>query len=62
MENKPIIDRVNYEIRRYSELAKRMDELSHEYGLNAKYQEAKDAEIKRNCYNQFVKDLKNLIS
>lgn len=62
MGNKPIVDRVNYEIKRYSELAARMDELMHEYGLDEKYQAFREAEIKRNCYNQFVKDLKNLIS
>lgn len=59
---KPLIDRVNYEIKRYNELAKRMDELLNEKNLEADYSAAREVEIKRNCYNQFVKDLKNLIS
>lgn len=59
---KPLIDRVNYEIKRYNELAKRMDELLNEKNLEADYSAAREVEIKRNCYNQFIKDLKNLIS
>ena len=59
---KPLIDRCKYELRRYSELAKRMDELMHECNLAADYVGAKEAEIKRNCYNRFVNDLKQLVS
>ena len=59
---KPLIDRVKYELRRYTELAKRMDELMHECDLEADYSVAKEAEIKRNCYNRFVNDLKQLVS
>lgn len=59
---KPLIDRVKYDIRRYTELAKRMDELMHEYNLEDDYSGAKEAEIKRNCYNRFVNDLKQLVS
>jgi hypothetical protein len=59
---KPLIDRVKYDLRRYTELAKRMDELMHEYNLEADYSGAREAEIKRNCYNKFVNDLKQLIS
>lgn len=58
---KPLIDRVKYDLRRYTELAKRMDELMHEYNLEANYVDAKEAEIKRNCYNRFVNDLKQLV-
>ena len=57
---KPLIDRCKYELRRYTELAKRMDELMHECNLEADYVGAKEAEIKRNCYNRFVNDLKLL--
>jgi len=59
---KPLIDRVKYDLRRYTELAKRMDELMHECNLEANYVDAKEAEIKRNCYNRFVNDLKQLVS
>ena len=59
---KPLIDRVKYELRRYTELAKRMDELMNECNLEADYSGAKEAEIKRNCYNRFVNDLKQLVS
>jgi hypothetical protein len=59
---KPLINRVKYELRRYTELAKRMDELMHECNLKADYSGAKEAEIKRNCYNRFVNDLKQLAS
>ena len=59
---KPLIDRVKYELRKYTELAKRMDELLDEYNLEAKYDEAREAEIKRNCYNRIVNDLKLLAS
>lgn len=59
---KPLIDRVKYDLRRYTELAKRMDELMHECNLEADYSGAKEAEIKRNCYNRFVNDLKQLVS
>lgn len=59
---KPLIDRCKYELRRYIELAKRMDELMHECNLEADYVGAKEAEIKRNCYNRFVNDLKQLCS
>ena len=59
---KPLIDRVKYELRRYTELAKRMDELMHECNLEADYSVAKEAEIKRDCYNRFVNDLKQLVS
>lgn len=59
---KPLIDRVKYELRRYTELAKRMDELIHECNLEADYSGAKEAEIKRNCYNRFINDLKQLVS
>ena len=59
---KPLIDRVKYDLRRYTELAKRMDELMHECNLEADYTGAKEAEIKRNCYNRFVNDLKQLAS
>jgi hypothetical protein len=59
---KPLIDRCKYELRRYTELAKRMDELMHECNLEADYSGAKEAEIKRNCYNRFVNDLKQLCS
>lgn len=59
---KPLIDRVKYELRRYTELVKRMDELMHECNLEADYSGAKEAEIKRNCYNRFVNDLKQLVS
>ena len=58
---KPLIDRCKYELRRYTELAKRMDELMHECNLEADYTGAKEAEIKRNCYNRFVNDLKQLV-
>jgi len=57
---KPLIDRCKYELRLYTELAKRMDELMHEYDLDANYKGAKEAEIKRNCYNSFVNVLKKL--
>lgn len=59
---KPIIDRVEYDLRRYTELARRMDELMHECILDADFFGAKEAEIKRNCYNRFVNDLKQLVS
>lgn len=59
---KPLIDRVKYDLRRYTELAKRMDELMHECNIEADYSGAKEAEIKRNCYNRFVNDLKQLVS
>lgn len=59
---KPLIDRVKYELRKYTELAKRMDELLDECNLEAKYDEAREAEIKRNCYNKIVNDLKLLAS
>jgi len=59
---KPLIDRIKYELRIYTELAKRMDELMHECNLEADYSGAKEAEIKRNCYNRFVNDLKQLAS
>lgn len=59
---KPLIDRVKYELRRYTELAKRMDELMHECNLEADYSGTKEAEIKRNCYNRFVNNLKQLVS
>ena len=59
---KPLIDRVKYELRRYTELAKRMDELMNECNLEADYLGAKESEIKRNCYNRFVNDLKQLAS
>ena len=59
---KPLIDRVKYDLRRYTELAKRMDELMHECNLESDYSGAKEAEIKRNCYNRFVNDLKQLVS
>ena len=59
---KPLIDRVKYELRKYIELAKRMDELLDECNLEAKYDEAREAEIKRNCYNKIVNDLKLLAS
>lgn len=59
---KPLIDRIKYELRIYTELAKRMDELMHECNLEADYSGAKEAEIKRNCYNRFVNDLKQLVS
>lgn len=57
---KPLIDRVKYELRRYAALAKRMDKLMQKYNLNTDYSGAKEAEIKRNCYNKFVNDLKQL--
>jgi hypothetical protein len=59
---KPLIDRCKYELRRYTELAKRMNELMHECNSEADYSGAKEAEIKRNCYNRFVNDLKQLVS
>lgn len=59
---KPLIDRCKYELRRYTELAKRMNKLMHEYNLDADYVGAKESEIKRNCYNMFVNDLKKLCS
>jgi len=59
---KPLIDRCKYELRRYTELAKRMDELMHECNLQADYVKAKEAEIKKNCYNRFVNDLRQLLS
>ena len=59
---KPLIDRCKYELRRYKELAKRMDELMHECNLEADYVGAKEVEIKRNCYNRFVSDLMQLVS
>jgi hypothetical protein len=59
---KPLIDRCKYELRRYEELAKRMDELMHEFNLEEDYTLAKEAEIRRNCYNRFVNDLKQLVS
>jgi hypothetical protein len=59
---KPLIDRCKYELRKYTELAKRMDELMYEYELEADFNRAKEAEIKRNCYNRFVNDLKQLCS
>ena len=59
---KPLIDRCKYELRRYTELAKRMDELMHECNIEADYVGEKQAEIKRNCYNRFVNDLKQLVS
>ena len=59
---KPLIDRAKYELRRYTELAKRMDELLNELVLKADYQGAREAEIKRNCYNRIVYDLKSLCS
>lgn len=59
---KPLIDRVKYELRKYTELAKRMNELLDECNLEAKYDEAREAEIKRNCYNKIVNDLKLLAS
>ena len=59
---KPLIDRCKYELRRYTELAKRMDELMHECYFVADHYGAKEAEIKRNCYNRFVNDLKQLVS
>jgi hypothetical protein len=58
---RPLIDRVKYDLRRYTELAKRMDELMHECNLEADYSGAKEAKIKRNCYNKFVNDLKQLV-
>lgn len=59
---KPLIDRVKYDLRRYTELAKRMDELLDEYNLDGKYDEAREVEIKRNCYKKIVNDLKLLVS
>ena len=58
----PLIDRVKYDLRRYTQLTKRMDELMHECNLEADYSGAKEAEIKRNCYNRVVNDLKQLLS
>jgi hypothetical protein len=59
---KSLIDRCKYELRQYKELAKRMDELMCECNLKADYVGAKEAEIKRNCYNRFVNDLIRLVS
>ena len=59
---KPLIYRIKYELRRYTELSKRMDKLMHECNLESDYSGAKEAEIKRNCYNRFVNDLKQLVS
>lgn len=50
-----------YELKSYTELAKRMDDLMHECNLNADYNGAKEAKIKRNCYNRVVKTLKRII-
>ena len=58
---KPLIDRLKYELRTYTELAKRMDKLMHECNIGADYSGAKEAEIKRNCYNRFVNDLTQLV-
>lgn len=57
---KPLIDRVKYELRTYTELAKRMDELMRQYILEGKHDEAKEVEIKRYCYIKFVDVLKRL--
>lgn len=57
---KPLIDQVKYELRKYEDLKNRMDDLMHESGLKADYNAAKEAEIKRNCYNMIVSDLKKL--
>lgn len=58
---KPLIDRVKYELKRYTELKNRMDELMHERSLAANYSGAEEAEIRRNCYNGIIKDLKLLV-
>lgn len=57
---KQLIDRCKYELITYIELARRMDELMHECNLEADYNGAKEAEIKRNCYNRFVNTLEQL--
>lgn len=58
---KPLIDRVKYDLRRYTELTKRMNELIHVCESEADFSGKKEAEIKRNCYNKFVNDLNLLV-
>lgn len=61
-KKKQIIDKLKYELRRYAELANRMEELMQERNFEADYIAAKEAEIKRDCYNKFIRDLNRLIN
>lgn len=59
---KPLIDRIKYELKKYTNLTERMQELTQECNLKGDYAGAKEAEIKGNCYKKIVNDLKQLAS
>lgn len=56
-----MIERIAYELGKYTDLARRMDDLMNELISNGDYTNAKYAGFKRNCYKEIVNDLGQLI-